>query len=411
MKHLSIVIAVAAIAAVSVSCAECAVDENRDNSYKPLKLSTKSMGFVQKGNTFAFEFIDRINASATEDYIVSPLSMQFLLGMLLDGAAGETEDEICKVLGYGKGEKGAVDEYSLSMLGQLRDIDKQTTLSIANALFADKAFPIKDSYRTNVGQYYMAEVSNLDFSNAPEALDAINGWCSRNTGNMIPKVLDAISPVNPVYLFNALYFKGMWKAAFNVRHTSKEKFTDESGARFDVMMMRQTKPYAYTETDVFQAVGIPYGNGAFSMVALLPWEGYKVADVIDALKVADWDAFRHGMIDADVDLRIPRFQTTYHTDVSEFLSSMGMPLSFDEVRADFSSMSDKHLCLDFIFQDAIIKVDEEGTEAAVISSSGMLGAAEYDNRSKDFHANRTFLYLIVEQSTGAILFAGRYSGK
>ena len=156
MKHLSFLISALGIVAASVSCEKIGGDNDKNNPYKPLELTTKSADFVQKGNTFSIEFIDYVNASAEKDYIISPLSMQFLLGMVLDGANGETADQICSVLGYGQGEKDAVDQYCLSMLQQLPNMDKKTKLNIANALFADKSLPVLDSYKSVVSNFYQA---------------------------------------------------------------------------------------------------------------------------------------------------------------------------------------------------------------------------------------------------------------
>ncbi len=174
--------------------------EGGNNPYKALELSTKGAEFVQKGSSFTFEYIDRINSESKGDYIISPLSMQFLLGMILDGARGATADEICSVLGYGKGEVDAVNEYCLSMLNQLPKMDKKTKLNIANAIFVDEGWPLLGSYKSDVGKYYRAEVSNLDFSNGPASLKVINGWCSKHTEGLVPKILDEVSPDILAYL-------------------------------------------------------------------------------------------------------------------------------------------------------------------------------------------------------------------
>ena len=277
MKHLSITIATLAIVAF-VSCEKIGGDNDKNNPYKPLELTTKSAEFVQKGNDFSVEFIDRIDAVAKSDYIISPLSMQFLLGMVLDGAQQQTADEICTVLGYGQGEKEAVDQYCLSMLEQLPNMDKKTKLTIANALFADKDMPVLDAYKENAVKFYKAEIANLDFSNGASSLKTINDWCSKNTNGMIPKVLDNVTTDIPLYLFNAMYFKGEWKEKFKTSDTADETFTNEGGAQAKVKMMKHTKNHEYTENEVFQAVSLAYGNSAFSMVVLLPKTGHKVAD-------------------------------------------------------------------------------------------------------------------------------------
>ena len=389
--------------------------DDTDNTYKPLELSTKSSTFIRQGNTFTFEFIDRINRNEEKegnDYIISPLSMQFLLGMILDGAQGETAAEICKVLGYGVGEVDAVNEFCLSMLKQLPQLDKKTTLAIANAIFVDDGWPLLDSYKKTVSDYYRAEVANLDFSNNEASLRAINGWCSDHTNKLIPKILDQVDPNMLAYLLNALYFKSEWTDKFSKNVTGPEIFTGETGAKAQVQMMKMQHEFRYADNDVFQSVCLPYGNGAFSMYVLLPNGKYTVSDITAFLKKQDWDVVRQKMQRYEVNLWLPKFETKFHINLNDILSQMGMPSSFDSVKADFKAMSNYALCLSFVNQDAVIKVDEEGSEAAAVSSAGMMKTtAVAPGDYIVFHADHPFLYLITENSTGAVLFAGKYSGK
>lgn len=407
-----------ALSAVLCSCGSSAVgsepnggDSNNeeDNPYKALELTTRSVDFVRQGKDFSFGFLDRVNATTKEDYIISPLSMQFLLGMLLDGARGETAAQICKVLGYGADETAAVNEYCLSMIGQLPAMDKKTQLSIAGAIFVDDGYPLLDSYKSDVARYYKATVSNLDFANGATALKKINGWCAEQTKGMIPKILDEVTPDMLAYLLNAVYFKSQWQKKFDKRLSADEEFTTEAGAVLQVRMMKQKSEYSYYENDLWQAVKLPYGNGAFSMIVLLPKTGHKVADITAALKGSDAQSLSRGHI-CEVDLWLPKFESDFHINLNKLLSEMGMPLSFSR-KADFKAMSEYAMCLSFVKQDAAIKVDEEGTEAAAISSAGMLKATSVGPQKKIiFHADHPFLYLITESSTGAVLFAGRYGG-
>ena len=412
MRKISIAAAAAALLLSGIACGKTPGDDPKNNEYKPLELTTKSAEFAEKGSTFTFNFIDQINASTQKDYIISPLSMQFLLGMILDGAKGATAEEICRVLGYGAGEVEAVNEYCLSMLQQLPALDKKTTLTIANSIFVDDGWPLLDSYKRTVGQYYQAEVANLNFSDGTASLKAINGWCADHTNGLIPKILDEVSPDMLAYLLNALYFKSQWKEKFQKAQTADETFTDESGTKGMVPMMKQNKNYGYTETSVYQAVRLPYGNGAFSMYVFLPKGKNGVADITATLKKDDWNTVRRSLSTCEVDLWLPKFETKFHIKLNDILSEMGMPLSFDPGNADFTAMSDYALCLSFVQQDAIIKVDEEGSEAAAVSSAGMMkNTSVGPEKFVTFHADHPFLYLITESSTGAVLFAGRYSGK
>ena len=409
MKHLSLWISVVALALAAAACG--IFDPEGTNPYKPLKLDTKSAEYARKGNAFSFEFIDRINSVENGDFIISPLSMQFLLGLLLNGAQGQTAEEISRVLGYGAGETAAVNEYCLAMMQQLPDLDKKTKLAIADAIFVNKNYPILDSYKNSVGKYYLAEVANLDFSNKTSSLNAINGWCSRNTNKMIPKVLDDVNPNELAYLLNALYFKSEWQDKFPKGNTAEASFTAESGKVRKVPMMKTNGHYPYQDNDDFRAVRLTYGNGAYSMMVILPAEGKKLFDVTAALRRTDWDAFVRSMVGCEVDMWLPKFETKYSKKLNQLLSDMGMPSSFDPVKADFKAMSEYAMCLEFVKQDAIIKVDEEGTEAAAVSMAGMMPTAAAPGQHIVFHADRPFLYLITESSTGAVLFAGKYCGK
>ena len=411
MKQFGLLVAAAALLTISLSCEKLNGDDPKNTPYKKLNLTTKSAEFARQGNTFAFDFIDRINTAEEGDFIISPLSMQFLLGMILDGAQNGTADKICKVLGYGLGEVNAVNEYCLSMLEQLPSLDKKTKLSIANAIFVNKWYDLKDSYKSTVGKYYQAEVANLDFSDGAGSLKTINGWCNKQTNGMIPKVLDKVSTDMLAYLLNAMYFKSEWKEKFPKSNTVSETFTAEGGVTKKVPMMKNSKSFLYQDNDDFRVVRLPYGNGAFNMLVILPQTGKTLNDVTLALKTTDWNEFLQMMVSCDVDIWLPKFETNYSKKLNDILSDMGMPSAFSAIAADFKAMSDAALCLSFVKQDAIIKVDEEGTEAAVVSSAGMMATDAGPGEHIVFHADHPFLYLITESSTGAILFAGKFSGK
>lgn len=407
-----IVLALSAVAVLAASCDKFFGDGG-NNPRKTLQLSTKSGELLQKGNDFSFRFLSAVNDTATTDYVVSPLSMQFLLGMILNGARGETGTEICNVLGYGAGEVDAVNRFCKSMLEQLPDLDKKTKLSIANAIFVDAGYSLLGNYQSTVSRNYLAEVSNLDFSQVKQSTDHINKWCSDHTGGMIPEVLDEVSPDMLAYLLNAMYFKSQWQKQFKKEVTGKADFTGEDGSRTKVDMMKNQAHYLYTENDVLRAVDMPYGNGAYSMTVVLPQQGYKLPDVLKELENSDWRAIKASMDSCNVSLWLPKFETKFHIKLNDLLSDMGMPSSFT-YDADFSAMSPSAARLSFVQQDAVLKVDEEGAEAAVVSSAGMeknSAGPVSPFKYVVFHADRPFLYIISESETGAMLFAGRYSAK
>lgn len=411
MKYFGVITAFVSIFVGCISCEKSGNGKVADNPYKRIELNVKSSEFARQGNDFAFSFIDRINDATPGDYIISPLSMQFLLGMILEGARGETAAEICAVLGYGAGETRSVSEYCLSMMQQLPGLDKQTKLSIADAIAVNQLYPLLESYKAAAGEYYKAEVNNMDFYDNAGTTRRINDWCSEHTNGLIPKIIDEVDPQMLAYLMNAVYFKSEWSQKFLKANTSRETFTAGDGAKTSVQMMKTEKSFYFQENGVVRAVRIPYGNGAYSMTVLLPAEGKTLADVTAYLNAGVWETFARSMVSCDVDLWLPKFETKFKIKLNDILSQMGMPSAFDPIAADFKAMSAFAMCLSYVQQDAIIKVDEEGTEAAAVSHAGIKLTSVGPGEHVVFHADRPFLYLITESSTGAILFAGKFCGR
>ena len=219
MKNI-ILIALAALF-FSASC-DPAEREAKTNPYKPLNLSAKSAEFVNEGTrVFTFNFLDWINESAEGSYFLSPLSMQLLLAMTLNGAQGETANQISGVLGYGGGDEiEDVNVLAQELLSQLPTLDKKTKLTIANAIFVDNGNTLLDTYVSALKQSYNAVVENLDFTDNAGSTGHINDWCSQNTNGLFPKILDRVDPDMLAYLLNAMYFKSQWSEKFDKKNTS-----------------------------------------------------------------------------------------------------------------------------------------------------------------------------------------------
>jgi serpin B len=207
-----------------------------------------------------------------------------------------------------------------------------------------------------------------------------------------------------MYLLNAIYFKGIWTTRFDPSLTAKMPFTYEDGSTKQVDMMQQEAKFNYTEDQTLQLVQLPYGNQAFSMMVLLPKEGKRLQDVVSATRQSDyWSGLKSGLHEAEVDLFLPKFKTEYSKYLNDVLTKMGMGIAFTDA-ADFSGMSDSSTRISLVKQDTYISTDESGTEAAAVTTVGM----EITSLPQQvvFRADKPFIYLIQENSTGAILFMG-----
>jgi serpin B len=299
-----------------------------------------------------------------------------------------------------------LNNYYKKLKEALLKTDPSTKLSIANAIFTNQFIPIKSDFIATNQSFYGATVKPVDFT-LPETVNVINNWASDNTNGLIKEVIKETKPNDLMYLLNAIYFKGIWTSEFDKKNTDQRPFTYENGTLQHVDMMKQTAKFNYTENENMQLVQLPYGNQAFSMMVLLPSDGKKLQDVVTTTRQEGyWEGVKSALHEAEVDLSLPKFKTEYSKKLNEVLSKMGMGIAFSDA-ADFSRISDVSAKIDFVKHDTYISTDEVGTEAAAVTTVGMIETSLPAQPKKViFNANRPFIYLIQENSTGAILFMG-----
>ena len=365
---------------------------------KEISLTAEERQLVEKNNDFAFNLFREARTDRSQ--VLSPLSITYALGMLNNGAAGQTLAEINQVLGFGDAD--ATNQFCRKMLTECADIDKETKVMIGNTIYVNSGYELQEAFKEKANTFYDASPESRDFADG-ETMDVINQWASDHTEGMIEKVLSPDEfDVNAVsYLLNAIYFKGAWTLEFDPDMTRTETF--KSGEK--VQMMHQQNEFDYTENDLYQAIRLPYGNTGYAMEVLLPREGKSLDDLLAELNGANW---RFKGKTHMVDLKLPRFETDTEVDLRPIMTALGMPSAFDHNYADFPYFCNWPIFINKMKQVAKIKLDEEGTEAAAVTSieTNTWGGLN----QVVFHANRPFLYIISEQSTGAIFFIGQFMG-
>ena len=381
---------------------------SEDNQRQDIILNSAQTEMVNESNDFAFNLFRQVSSEKSE--IVSPISITYALGMLNNGAAGETQAQINKVLGFSTTDADGINEFCKKMLAEAPKLDKQTKVMIANNIYfnSDKGYELKPDFVSKAKLYYEADVENRSFTDG-QTMNAINQWANDHTEKMINKVLDESSfdPDAVSYLLNAIYFKGSWSEKFETSATTDETFHGYTAEK-TVPMMYQNNTFKYTETDDCQALRLSYGNKAYSMTILLPKEGKNIGDVLTTLTAKTWNTYQM-MDDAIVDVKLPRFESKSDIRLNKIMATLGMPNAFNADLAEFPnfcSADDTYIGL--MKQVAKINLNEEGTEAAAVTVIGLKNEAA--TAPIFFNATRPFLYVISEQSTGAIFFIGQYMG-
>ncbi|MEL6615107.1 MAG: serpin family protein [Bacteroidota bacterium] len=296
-----------------------------------------------------------------------------------------------------------------SLRSQLLEADPEVQLAIANAMFYNTDRIAADgfgpSFLSAMQDDFDAEIDGFSFT-LPEALDAINGWASDNTNGRVPEVLADLDPGLVLLLMNAVYFKGDWTTPFDTDETAPRPFTLADGTTVDVPTMSGLLPALAVYGDGYRAVELPYGRRNFSMVLLLPDEG-PLAGFTAQLNAGLW-ADATAQLDArtdwgEVQVAFPRFSFGTDKRLNEILQAMGMTDAFTDV-ADLSRMRPGGgLLVDFVKQNTFVEVNEEGTEAAAVTTIGVRETSV----GPVFTADRPFVFAIRERTTNTLLFIGQ----
>ncbi|SEA43559.1 serpin B [Arachidicoccus rhizosphaerae] len=377
-----------------------------ESGHAPVKTISISQASQKSVNDFSFNLLHQVEAAAptTDNFFISPLSLHMDLGMVLNGAEGTTYDEMLHTLGLeGKSLEQANTDYQ-TLLTDLPKADPEVQLGLYNSIWYKNTFSFKQDYLDLIGADFDATIKGLPFKK--EDASYINDWASEKTNGKIKKVLKEINPEDVMFLVNALYFKGDWALKFDKSKTNAADFTLEDGRTKQVQMMHQTSSFKMFAGLDYSAVRLPYGNGQFVMTVLLPASGKSLNEVFGKVSSADWGDMQQHMLSRELNLGLPRFSIpAYEFNFNDVLKSMGMKAAFDQNNANFGKMTANHIFVNFVKQNTYLKVDEEGTEAAAVTTTGM--ATTSVQLPVSFICDRPFGIIISEQTSNTILFMGK----
>ena len=338
--------------------------------------------------------------------MISPPSAYLALAMTLNGADNDTKTEMLKAL---SADNIALEDVNIGLndwMNSLMSKNRIAKLSITNSIWHREGFNAnKDFLQTNA-DYYSAYIKSLNFSDA-SAPDTINKWVKEATNETIDKIVDEISDDVMMYLINAIYFKGDWKEQFAANKTQKAEFKTPTGVVKTDFMNRRGE-IDYLQSNGITGVVLPYLDEQFAFVGLLPVEGKTPKDLINDLSALDLLSLMKNKEAKNIELSLPKFESSYEDSLNNELSNLGMNIAFDPYNADFSLMREdleKDLYISKVKQKTYIKVDEKGTEASAVTSV-TLETTSMPVELPRVVFDRPFVYGIVDVTTGIPLFIG-----
>lgn len=378
--------------------------EDRD---PPRDLSAQETAVVEADRSFGLSLYSALQQEDPHDNLfISPLSVSMALGMTLNGAEGETFDDIATTLHLDGLSRAEINQGYRDLIDLLTELDPRVTFQIANAIWHRDTFDVDEDFLDTNREYFDATVEALDF-NSDEAVDRMNEWVDEQTNGRIPEIVEGpIDPQMMLYLMNAIYFQGDWMHPFDADNTEEADFTRFDGSTTTVEMMHQdeAQEFAYFENDLMQMIDLPYGDSLFSMSIVLPKEDQTLETVVADLDAATWQEWTDGLSPRRLFLEMPRFELEYEKSLIDVLDNLGLDSALDPGRSDFAGINPKasDLHISKVDHKTFLRVDEEGTEAAAATSVGM----GVTSAPPVFRVDQPFFLTIREQHSGTILFIG-----
>jgi len=404
MNRTIFTVLILAIGLVFLTCSDNPADSKDPDP--PRELTGQEKIMAESGNDFAFNLYKAVSESASDlNLFISPLSVSYALGMAYNGASGETRGAIASTLELSGLTLEEINQSYKSLMDFLTTIDPKVDVSIANSMWPREGFTLEDEFVNLNTQYFDAETQALDFSDN-ESVNVINGWVSEKTHDKITSIIrPPIDPYTVLYLINAVYFKGDWTYQFDPNETEERDFYAFDGSTVQCQMMRQEADFpAYTNDD-FALVDLPYSYDRYRMAVILPKGENNVNDIVNMLTADSWSSWMESLGNKTVDLYMPRFKMETKYELNEMLKSLGMEIAFTPA-ADFSGISSEtDLMISEVLHKAFVEVNEEGTEAAAVTSVGFVEVAEPDDLT--MLLNKPYIFIIHEVNSNAIMFMGK----
>lgn len=342
--------------------------------------------------------------------MISPISFMVAMGMLENGAAGDSLREIEDAFGI------KIDDFNswYDVWYKVIKVTSEDSFNLANSIWYKDAggLYVEPDFLTKMGELYRAQAYSAPFDE--KTVEDVNNWVKENTNGMIDKVLDNLDKDTVMMLLNAAVFEGKWAKEYkDDQIKNNQTFTMEDGTEQTVTMLESREERAeYYSNDLFKGTRKNYSNG-FSIALLLPNDGLTVSEVIDEMSGKDFTGLLSDSVSANVALTMPEFKFDYEApNAIRSFKDMGVNTVFDEEKADLSPMAHmetgENLSVSQIIHKTHIELDRKGTKAAAVTEIGIIKATSAFGEVPEVELtlDRPFIFAIMENDTDTPIFIG-----
>jgi serpin B len=391
-----------------------------DNAARPPAAGVDNVetGRVSLDTTLAFDYAGfgarllttAVRNAPDSNVVLSPLGAGQALGLAMGAARGSTALAISRELWLGE-LRPRLARRTQTYNRWLAD-RKDVRLSVANALWVDESDTLQPEFAASAREYFGASVREAPLRSKSTA-KAMNAWADSATRGRIARVRD--KPFDDsvrTVLANVASLQANWLTPFDKKLTRDVPFTTADGRRIKVAMMHRDARFGYRWEHGYQVARVPYRAGITAMYILLPDSGVSTLAVIDSLERYGWPIPNPGTESPRFLLALPRFRIHQQTDLEPLLTNIGVGIVFDANRANFGGLllpnpDRPRAHIDVATQNVLVDVDELGSGATAVTAPNV-DAVDVSRGPTPFEfiADRPFFFVIRDERTGTLLFAG-----
>ena len=369
-------------------------------------------------NVHLFQQLSTQDSKSNQFY--SPTSISIAFAILTAGSAKRTRSQLQLALHIEDIDKVNVQYGRLiTDLNAKKSLPKNETyeLGLANRVLIEQTFKINATYRDRiVKNQFKSTILDVDFAkNGQQVVDNLNQWVSNETRGLIPKVFNEPLPTSTkLVIANAIYFKGLWVLPFNKTDTKNGTFNGLQRKNNRVPFMYRKGSYRTSTIDSLKAtaIEIPYVGNA-SMVILLPNKDTQLSTMISSLTKKSFNDTINALLKnqpSTIELYLPKFNLTTQYNLVEIFKGLNVTDVFDPIKSNLTRIapSDQsgNLFVSSAIHRAVVRVDEEGTEAAAVTAIGV-GTTSVQPVPRVVRIDRPFLFVILDKLNCLQLFAGQ----
>lgn len=257
------------------------------------------------------------------------------LGLMSEGATGETRAEMLKVLRQSPQTLDDFNAINLQILDEMQQNAGNHEYFVARSIWVSQQMKLSPAFAKKAKEVYKTEIKF--YTPTTESHKEISAWFKESMGGKLPAVFKQSSADEKLLTLDGLLFKGNWAVEFRSMGYLNFKLTDGESTIPHTMMYREGT-FEYFEDEFLQAVRLPYHKSDLVLELYLPRQVNGIINMARYVRPDVWAKWQQSFAKKAGTVIMPVFSFSSRVTVPEVLAKMGVKTAFHPQAANFSPM-------------------------------------------------------------------------